>query len=306
MVGGRTRADSQGMERNDHAEQCTPAQERLVRDHVPLVHHVVNDVRARIPKHVPAADLESAAMFALYQAARTFDPERGVPFDAWARQRMRGALLDELRSRDWAGRSVRADVKRVQQIEDDLATELGRTPTREEISARAAIDRDRLHRVRDDEHCSVLLNYDSVFAEATEHDALADHAADPSEHLLSRETRGYLIDAVVALPERLRRVIVGYYFEERPMLELAEELGVTDSRISQMRAEAVSLLRDGVLSQLEPGAVSQETLPDGRAARRKAAYYAEVAQSSDLKTRLSADAPSVHERIAAASEAVTA
>ena len=292
------------MERNEHPEQCTVAQEQLVRDHVPLVHHVVNDVRARIPKHVPASDLESAAMFALYQAARTFDPERGVPFDAWARQRMRGALLDELRSRDWAGRSVRADVKRVQQIEDELATELGRTPTRAEISARTSLDAERLHRVRDDEHGSVLLNYDSVFAEATEHDALADHAADPTEHLLSRETRGYLIDAVVALPERLRRVVVGYYFEERPMLELAEELGVTDSRISQMRAEAVALLRDGLLAQLEPGLVSQEALPDGRAARRKAAYYAEVAASSDYRTRLSSDAPTVHERLA--NEAVTA
>jgi len=174
------------MERNEHLEQCTVAQEQLVRDHIPLVHHVVNDVRARIPKHVPAADLESAAMFALYQAARTFDPERGVPFDAWARQ-----------------------------------------------------------------------------------------------------------------------VVVGYYFEERPMLELAEELGVTDSRISQMRAEAVSLLRDGLLSQLEPTQVSADALPDGRAARRKAAYYAEVAASSDYKTRLSSDAPTVHERLAA-KDAITA
>lgn len=272
-------------------------QERLVREHLPLVHHVMSELRPRIPRHVPAADLESAATFGLYQAARTFDPTRGVPFDAWARQRMRGALLDELRSRDWAGRTVRGNVKRLQGVEDELSLTLGHTPSAEEIAAHANIELARLKEVRADENAAVLLNYDSVFVDAAEHEALADVDEDPTLQLLQRETRGYLIDAVVALPERLRQVIVGVYFEDRPMAELAAELGVTESRISQMRAEAVALLRDGMNSQLDPAAVTVEAIPGGRIARRKAAYYAEIAASSDYRTRLSTDAQTLRKRL---------
>jgi RNA polymerase sigma factor for flagellar operon FliA len=291
------------MHRTESSQPATAEQERLVREHLPLVHHVINDLRARIPRHVPVADLQSAATFGLYQAATTFDPTRGVPFDAWARQRMRGALLDELRSRDWAGRTVRGNVKAVQQVEDELSVELGRTPTDEEIAARAHLDPRRLHQVRADEHSSVLLNYDSVFSEAVEHEALADQDQDPTEHLLKQETRGYLIDAVVALPARLRRVIVGYYFEDLPMAILAEELQVTESRVSQMRAEAVAMLRDGINSQLEPEAVPEALLPNGRAAQRRSAYYAEVAAGSDYRTRLSADAAAISARLGAAAPA---
>jgi RNA polymerase sigma factor FliA len=95
------------------------------------------------------------------------------------------------------------------------------------------------------------------------------------------------MDAVGALPERLRRVVIGYFFEERSMQDLADELGVSESRISQLRAEALLLLRDGVNSQLEPDAVPEEARPNGRVARRKAGYFAAVAAGSDFRSRLS-------------------
>src|SRR3954453_17720420 len=106
--------------------------------------------------------------------------------------------------------------------------------------------------------------------------------------MVARERRAYLTDAVSALPERLRLVVYGYFFEERSMQDLADELGVSESRISQLRAEALLLLRDGVNSQLEPDAVPAEPRPNGRVARRKATYYAAVAAASDYRTRLSA------------------
>jgi RNA polymerase sigma factor for flagellar operon FliA len=96
------------------------------------------------------------------------------------------------------------------------------------------------------------------------------------------------MDAVEALPERLRLVVYGYFFEERSMQDLADELGVSESRISQLRAEALLLLRDGVNSQLDPSAVPAEPRPNGRVARRKASYYAAVASGSDYRTRLTA------------------
>jgi RNA polymerase sigma factor for flagellar operon FliA len=290
------------MEPNIVAATTTAEQDALIREHLPLVSWGVGEIASRIPRFVPRDDLESAAMFGLYQAARTFDPVRGVPFAAFARQRIRGALLDELRSRDWAGRTVRNHVKQVRNAVDELRVTLGREPTQAEIAERARIDGEELHRANDDGHRASLLFYDSVYLAATESEALAVQDADPNDQVLKAELKGYLRDAIVALPERLRRVVIGYFFEERPMLELAEELGVTDSRISQMRAEALALLRDGMNAQLEPTQVSVEEHPGGRAARRKAAYYAAVAAGSDYRSRLASDAPSVQERVATAGQ----
>lgn len=276
-------------------------EEQLIRDHLPLVGWAVGEIATRVPRFVPKDDLESAAMFGLYQAARTFDPDRGVPFAAFARQRIRGAVVDELRSRDWAGRSVRTDVKKVSNAQDDLRAALGREPTTAELSERTGKGADELHRAKDDRHRASVLLYDSVYLLAeTESSALAVPESDPSDQILGIEQHGYLRDAIVALPERLRRVVVGYFIEELPMADLAEELGVTDSRISQMRAEALELLRDGMNSQLEPANVTVEPHPGGRVARRKAAYYAAVASGSDYRTRLASDAPTVKERLAAA------
>ncbi len=109
----------------------------------------------------------------------------------------------------------------------------------------------------------------------------------PEETILDRERKAYLIDAVHALPERLQRVVQGYFFEERSMQDLADELGVSESRISQLRAEALLLLKDGINSQLEPDAVQPEARPNGRVARRKAAYYSAVASGSAPRERVS-------------------
>jgi RNA polymerase sigma factor for flagellar operon FliA len=105
---------------------------------------------------------------------------------------------------------------------------------------------------------------------------------------LDNEKRSYLVAAVQHLPERLRRVVIGYFFEELPMQVLAEELGVTDSRISQMRAEALLLLKDAMNSQLDPDLVLIEN--QGRVAKRRCAYYAAVASHDDYKRRLAPEA----------------
>jgi RNA polymerase sigma factor for flagellar operon FliA len=110
----------------------------------------------------------------------------------------------------------------------------------------------------------------------------------PEQVLLNRERTSYLVDAVAALPDRLRVVVEGYFFNERPMAEIAAELGVTESRISQMRAEALALLKDGMTAMLAPEELPSESRPDGCVARRKAAYYATIAASSDFRARISA------------------
>ena len=265
-----------------------PNPDELVRQHLPLVHHVVADMIARVPRHIPRDELTSAALFGLVQAARAFDPARGVAFDRYARRRMQGALLDDLRSRDWASRGVRATARKVRSVTDELTVTLGRTPTATEAGAAAGLSASEVSRLNDDVHRATVLNYDSVFRDSEDCDALSAVEADPGEVILRRERRAYLRDAVAALPERLRVVVVGCFFEERPMLELAKELGVTESRVSQMKAEALGLLREGLDATLETE--SPATAPaQGRVARRKAAYFAAVAAGSSYRDRLDSE-----------------
>jgi RNA polymerase sigma factor for flagellar operon FliA len=273
----------------DLAERPLPPNpDELVRQHLPLVHHVVADMIARVPRHIPRDELTSAALFGLVQAARAYDPGRGVSFDRYARRRMQGALLDDLRSRDWASRGVRAAARKVRSVTDDLTVALGRTPTTSEAGAAAGLSANEVSRLHDDVHRATVLNYDSVFRDSEDCDALSAVEADPGEVILRRERRAYLRDAVAALPERLRVVVVGCFFEERAMLDLARELGVTESRVSQMKAEALGLLREGLDATLDTEA-QEEQPASGRVARRKAAYFAAVAAGSSYRDRLDSD-----------------
>jgi RNA polymerase sigma factor for flagellar operon FliA len=266
----------------------SPSPDELVQQHLPLVHHVVADMIARVPRHIPRDELTSAALFGLVQAARAYDASRGVTFDRYARRRMQGALLDDLRSRDWASRGVRAQARKIKSVTDELTVALGRIPTATEAGAAAGLSANDVSRINDDVHRATVLNYDSVFRDSEDCDALSTADADPGEVMLSRERRAYLRDAVSALPERLRVVVVGCFFEERPMLDLARELGVTESRVSQMKAEALNLLREGLDATMEAEA-GPASPSAGRVARRKAAYFAAVAAGSSYRDRLGSD-----------------
>lgn len=272
-----------------HRVEITTEQRRreddLVRRHLPLVGYAVAEIANKVPRHVSRADLESAGMEGLAQAARSFDAERGIAFDRYASNRIRGALLDELRRRDWASRSVRARARKVNAATDDLTARLGRKPTDGEVAEMAQLDTEVVRAVHDDVYRASVLNVEALVSSAEGGNAMpADHVT-PDAVLLERERRSYLLDAVSALPDRLRHVVVGYFFDERPMQELADELGVTESRISQMRAEALVLLRDGLNSQLDPELLPSEPRR-GRVATKRAAYYAAIAANSDYQTRL--------------------
>ena len=260
-------------------------EETLVRDHLALVDYAVNHLATRLPRHVPKDELASAAMAGLAQAARAFDPDRDTSFEHYASARIRGALLDELRSRDWASRSVRTKARRLLTATDELTAKLGRTPTTAELAEKLGVDAKAVNALNHDVHRSVVLNYDSIVTDGSFESSLPADDRSPDIVLLERERCSYLLDAVSALPERLRHVVVGYFFEERSMQELADELGVSASRISQMRSKAMTLLKDGITSQLDP-----ETMPEStdspRVARRKAAYVAAVAAASKLRDRV--------------------
>ncbi|WP_425566063.1 sigma-70 family RNA polymerase sigma factor [Sporichthya brevicatena] len=259
----------------------------MVRENLPLVGYLVSEVLAKVPAHVSRAELTSAGLAALAFAVRAYDADRGVPFTRFASIRIRGALIDELRNTDWASRSVRAKARRQETVVAQLTTELGRTPTDTEIATALGVEVSEIADGRHDVHRAVVLSLDG-FADPEAVETLAPSSeAGPEDQLLAHERIGYLHDAVLTLPERLRTVVTQYYFEERPMAETAAQLGVTESRVSQMRAEALTLLRGGLNAALaeERPAPAAAT---GRAAKRHEAYYAAVAARSDYRSRLSA------------------
>ncbi|NKX51336.1 sigma-70 family RNA polymerase sigma factor [Arthrobacter deserti] len=211
----------------------------LVVENLPLVGYLVAVVCARAT-HLSRDGLASAGAVALVTAADAFDPSLGVPFGAFARRRIVGAFADEMRAVDWAPRSVRRRIKETLAVRETLTGALGRYPTVGEIASALGVDRETADAALADAARTV-----SALDETTADFLLAD-APSPEGSLLSEERVEFLRAAVQILPGKMRYIIEQIYFEDRPDNDLAEELGATHSAISQQRAEAIRLLRDGL------------------------------------------------------------
>ncbi len=260
----------------------------LVRAHLPVVGRLVRELLGRVPAHVSRDDLTSAGLAGLVSAARAYDDDRGVPFQRFAAVRVRGALLDELRGLDWASRPARHRARQVDGARQQLTSALGRTPTDAEVAQALGVAADTVAEVDADIRRAAVLSLQSFSAGAAE-DMLVELAAGPEDLILYRERIGYLHQAVEALPERLRMIVKSVFLEERPAAAIAEELGVSESRVSQLRAEALGLLREALNSHLDPDLVAPKR--DGCAPRRRARYVAEVAAMGDLRSRLALTDP---------------
>ncbi|GAB3084109.1 sigma-70 family RNA polymerase sigma factor [Nocardioides zeae] len=252
-----------------------PQQDELITSHVALVGHIVRETMTRVPAHVSRDDLMSAGLTALVQAAQSFDEDRGVPFTRYAARRVRGAILDELRSVDWASRSVRRRARDLEEARGRLAATLGRPATPDEIAAATGLTVTEVEANHDDIARAQLLSLQGTTG-ATLEETLVSAASTPEEALEHAEQLQYLVAAVAELPHRQRVVVEGYFFAERPMAEIAVELGVSESRISQIRAEALVQLRDAMNHALAPELVRPAARPGGCAARRRDQYVAAV------------------------------
>jgi RNA polymerase sigma factor for flagellar operon FliA len=279
----------------------TPSQnpdfEALIEQHLPLVRHIVFQVSVRFPRHVDRDELARAGVLGLVQAAHRYDATKGVPFSRYAAQRIRGAILDGVRSGDWAPRSLRRSAREVEVATGRLANDLGRSPNSAETAAALGMTVQGLSDVKEQLARSVVLTLDMAVAdtdvddEVTLVDTVADLSAAADEELETRELHAYVRDAVAVLPERLRVVIEGYFFGGRTSEEVAQELGVSISRVSQLRSDALEMLRDGITAQFaEPTAAAAANVHPVRAAGRKAAYASAIAAHSNWKSRIEAPA----------------
>jgi RNA polymerase sigma factor FliA len=250
----------------------------LVTAHIPLVGHLVRETLSRVPGHVDRDDLTSAGLTALVQAAQAYDAERGVPFGRYAATRVRGALLDELRVVDWATRAVRRRARDLDETRTRLTYSLGRVPTDAEVASALGLPVEDVLSNREDLARAQVLSLEGGDEHGSYAESLSSTCQTPEQVAEHQELLAYLGEAVAELPDRLRRVVQGYFLAGQPMAELAAELGVTESRISQLRAEAMVLLRDAINSQLDPHLVQRHERPGGVAARRRESYFAAVAE----------------------------
>jgi RNA polymerase sigma factor for flagellar operon FliA len=281
------RTSSEGPTSKSEAQDTT----KLIEEHLPLVKHIVFQVAVHFPRHVDRDELARAGALGLVEAARRYDEARGVPFDRFAAQRIRGAILDTVRAADWAPRSVRTLARKLEGVEQRLATELGRVPVASEMADALGMTPHELSRLQDRMFRSVVLALEHEVSDDSDEDltlvdVLTDRGAvEPLEELETRELHAYLRDAVGLLPERQRLVVVGYFLEGRTSQELARFLGVTESRVSQLRSEALAMLKEGIEAQYTGQAATADQV-QGRVARRKANYASAISEASAWRNRL--------------------
>jgi RNA polymerase sigma factor for flagellar operon FliA len=233
----------------------TPGQSEnaLVLENLPLVGYLVAEV-SRGADHLSRDDLAAAGAVALVEASRAYDPERGVPFGAYARERIAGAIRDEMRRADWAGRSARRQITETLRAEESLTAALGRTPTTTELADTLGVDRATAAQGLGFARRTV-----ASLDELTED--VASPQLSPAELAAIRERMGLLREAIDTLPERLRTIVQEVYLNDRSVTEVAGELGVTHGAISQQRSQAIGLLRQALDSVYFPDLASVPQTP---------------------------------------------
>lgn len=266
----------------------------LVEAHLSLANHVLYQIAMHFPRHADRDELAQAATLGLVEAAHRFDPARGVPFDRWAAVRIRGAILDSVRSLDFAPRSLRAASRQLEEARAALTAELLRTPTEPETAERLGMTHAELGELTGRVHRALVLSLDAPSGADDAGETVCIGAVvtsaepDACDSLESRELLSYLGDAVRLLPERLRAVVTGYFIDGRTSADLAEDLGVTESRVSQLRSEALAMLRHGIEAQYGETRVehSEQHEVSHRAERRREEYAEAIAAASSPRQRL--------------------
>jgi len=225
------------------------ARDRLILHYSPLVKYVVGRVSSGMPSHVDLADLLSYGVLGLIDAIEKFDPSRGIKFETYGVPRIRGAILDELRSIDWVPRSVRAKARAIDVAVETLEATLGRSPSDAELAEELEMSTDELSDVLGQTSRAGLIQLDEVlFASVGRRrtavdDALRDGTAVPGADMEIQETRRQLAGAIRHLGDRERHVLTLYYYEGLNLAEIGEILGVSESRTCQIHSKAVVELR---------------------------------------------------------------
>ncbi|MGH3802992.1 MAG: FliA/WhiG family RNA polymerase sigma factor [Pseudonocardiaceae bacterium] len=226
--------------------------DRLVLHYAPLVKYVAGRMGTGLPAHVDIADLAQSGVFGLWDAIDRYEPERGLKFEIYAMQRIRGAILDELRAQDWVPRSVRGRARDVERALERLESRLQRSASDAEVATELGITVVELQELYAQLQLTSVVALDELIAVGCGGISLAetlpdDKADDPGAVLDSVESRRLLAEAISQLTDRDRVVVSLYYFENLTLAEIGRVLGVTESRVCQLHTRAVLRLRSKML-----------------------------------------------------------
>lgn len=220
---------------------------QLMEYYLPLVKCTADRVSAKLPSEVDVDDLVSAGIFGMVDAIDAFDLERGVKFETYCSPRIRGAILDELRTMDWVPRLVRSRAHKLDNVTKILRSELGRVPTEDEIAARMQISRAELQKLVKDATAVSLVSLSRQFndgdssRELQEIDVLQDRkSVNPTQELIRTDLHRAVMESLTRI-ERL--ILVLYYYEEMTMKEIGATLDLSESRVSQMHSGIMNRLR---------------------------------------------------------------
>lgn len=219
----------------------------LLVQHAPLVKKLAHMMRARLPSSVEVDDLIQAGMIGLLDAASRYEEMHGAQFETYAMQRIRGAMLDELRSNDWMPRGMRQNMRKIEDAIHALQQRLGRPPNESEVARELNLSVKAYQELLSDGAGHQLIYYEDFFdAESSEHFLdrhTTDVAEDPLQTLMDSGFRQAVIDAIDALPEREKLLMGLYYEQEMNLKEIGAVMGVTESRVSQLHSQAIARMR---------------------------------------------------------------
>lgn len=235
------------------------ARERLVLAYAPLVKYVAGRMASGLPAHVEEADLISYGLLGLIAAIERYEPEREIKFETFAITRIKGSIIDELRSLDWVPRSVRARAREIERVNAKLENQLQRPPTDQEMADALGISVEEFQESLLQISNSSIVALDELWTVSDSSgdqvsllDTLQDPSAvDPAQEMDTTEMKDRLAEAISRLPEREKLVIALYYYENLTLREIGEVLGVTESRVSQLHTTAVLRLKSRLQGESE-------------------------------------------------------
>jgi RNA polymerase sigma factor for flagellar operon FliA len=231
-------------------ENDPQVRQKLMEQYLPLVKNVAGRMAMGFPKSVELSDLINTGVIGLIEAMSNFDPSRGVKFETYAVPRIRGAILDELRSLDWVPRSTRAKSREIERATSKLENQLGRPPSARELAKSLKISPQELFSAVDDVSSATILSLDELIYKEEDNrqvprvETLQDlRCVSVLGDMEKEELKGYLVQAISHLSEQERLVVALYYYEELTLKEIGEVMQISESRVSQIHTKAVLKLR---------------------------------------------------------------
>lgn len=253
-----SRRTAQELWQRYHRQADTHTENALVEQYIPLVASVLGRLAMTLPEHVDHDDLRSAGLVGLLQALRNYNPACGTSFETYARVRVRGSMLDELRRMDWVPRTVHEKARRIQAVMSELEQKLGSTPTEKQMAKALKLSPDEYTELLDEIRPAAFVCLDAVCTSdgcdsGKLYEVVADGTAEgPAEQASQRELKQVILARLKDLPDMQRKVLALYYGEDMRLREIAEAFGLTESRICQIHSQAILAIR-AYLQRYEAG-----------------------------------------------------